>query len=277
MFSCHLLTPVRTLFTISVNVFQLVHCHSSLSVATEKDVVKIHHHSELLWERFASYSTVTLWIVALGDQRRENFMELLDGRFKFNWRCGSVVGWWMRLTHISHDWCGFVSSTLKTISNWQLCVECSEAILKGNSRSCPFAECPWVFVMRVLLLVLVLFKQASWEVLLLLYALKMKYPSAAPWRNNQLRTDQRFPTSAHYSPSTITWTQGVSESRQSWRPITKSIVTWHSPASFSNRVTWHCWGFTTTDSWVKGVRSLLDASQYTILNIHWSKYTYVCP
>lgn len=53
------------------------------------------------WARFASYSTVTLWIVALGDQRRqENFVELLDGRFKFNRRCGSVVGWWMRFTMI---------------------------------------------------------------------------------------------------------------------------------------------------------------------------------
>lgn len=56
------------------------------------------------WARFASYSTVTLWIVALGDQRRqENFMELLDGRFKFNRRCGSVVGWWMRFT-IVYTW-----------------------------------------------------------------------------------------------------------------------------------------------------------------------------
>ena len=226
---------------------QLVHCHSSLVrclLLQKKDVtVKIHHP----WARFASYSTVTLWIVALGDQRRqENFMELLDGRFKFNRRCGSLVGWWMRFTIVyHHDLCGFMSSTLKAVS------------------TCLFAECPWVFVMRVLLLVLVLFKQASWEVLLLLYALKIKYPSAAPWRNNQLRTE-RCATSAHYSPSIVTWAQGVSESWQSWRPITKSVVTWHWPASFSN------W-FTVTDSWGTGIKSLVDASQYTEYNT-----VYIC-
>ncbi len=137
----------------------------------------------------------------------------------------------------THDWCGFVSPW-KPYPTGNCVWNVLRLSLKGNSRSCPFAECPWAFVMRVLLLVLVLFKQASWEVLLLLYALKMKYPSAAPWRNNQLRADQRFPTSANYSPSTITWTQGVSESRQSWRSITKSIVTWHSPASFSNPEEW---------------------------------------
>lgn len=178
---------------------------------------------------------------------------------------GDVVVWlddeW-DLQLFTHDFCGFMSSTLKAVS------------------TCLFAECPWVFVLRVLLLVLVLFKQASREVLLLLYALKIKYPSADPWRNNQLRTfDQRFPTSAHYSPSLVTWAQGVSESWQSWRPITKSIVTWHSPASFSNPEKWLDIAVDSLRKtpWGTGVKSLVDASQY---NTEYTNYTmctvYLC-
>lgn len=134
----------------------------------------------------------------------------------------------------THDLCGFMSST----------------IIKPYPPA-GLRECPWVFVMRVLL-----HPQRSCCSSMLWRSSTHLLPLGATTSFEQ----RDFSRKTHDSPSIVTWAQGVSESWQSWRPITKSIVTWHSPASFSN-----CCGFTTTDSWGTGVtvKSLEDASQYT--------------